>query len=667
MSLRSIKLTNLLRDLFLDSIDDIIYYFPKRYKEVTVVKSHNDVVAGKNLAFKAQIGIPVYYPERKRLVKVKLNIEGKEAFACWFNQPYKKNQILKLRPHAYFAGEAVLNNRELVFYHPILSKDPIYLNSGIYPEYCLETNDNEIRKIIKNVFDEKKEIKETLPESLIYKLKLMKLKDALYTLHFPKDLRSLESARKRIAFDELLQWKLTILTEKQKFSSKSAPILNPESKLVKKFLSSLPFALTEDQKRVIDEIFSDVSKNKPMQRLLQGDVGSGKTVIAVSALLCAVSSGFQSAFMVPSEILSKQHYEKLREWLKPMGVKIYLLTGSTKKSERNLIIEEINKGIPLILTGTHALITEGLELKNLGLVVIDEQHRFGVRQRLSLIEKGICPHTLVMTATPIPRTLASIFYADLDYSEIRTMPEGRKEIVTKIIHKSDIKKLYSIIRENLKKYDSRVFYVCPLIEDSNSLKLESVKKRYKELVNIFPEFEVGLIHGKLSQSEQDKIMQDFKAGKIKILVSTTVIEVGIDIPQANIMVIENPERFGLAQLHQLRGRIGRGNLNSTCYLLVDEESYSSRRIQIFEKVKNGFELAEKDLELRGQGEIIGSKQSGLDETLKVANPLKDADIMRIAQKVAELIISKDPDLTRFKELKLKMEKTFKDREVIKAI
>jgi len=667
MALKSIKFSQLLKELSLESEEDIVYLFPKRYKEVKVVNSSKDLVPGKHLAFKAQIGIPVYYPDRKRLVKVELNIEGRKASACWFNQPYKKKQILKFRPSAYFAGEAVLNNKEIVFYHPVISKEPIYQNSGIYPEYCLEYNDSEIRQIVNDIFTEKKDINETLPESIINKLRLMKLKDALYTMHFPKDLKSLESARKRIAFDELLQWKLTILTEKQKYISKEAPILNPESELVKKFLSSLPFELTEDQKRVLDEIFSDISKSKPMQRLLQGDVGSGKTVIAVSALLCSVSSGFQAAFMVPSEILSRQHYEKLREWLAPIGVKIYLLTGSTKKSERKLIIEEINKGIPLILTGTHALITEDLELKNLGLVVIDEQHRFGVRQRLSLIEKGTCPHTLVMTATPIPRTLASIFYADLDYSEIRSMPKGRKEIVTKIINKSDIKRLYSIIRDNLKKCDSRVFYVCPLIEDSNSLKLESVKKRHEELINIFPEFEVGLIHGKLSQNEQNKIMQDFKSGKIKILVSTTVIEVGIDIPQANIMVIENPERFGLAQLHQLRGRIGRGNLDSTCYLLVDDESCFCKRVQIFEKVSNGFELAEKDLELRGQGEIIGSKQSGLDETLKVANPLKDKDIMKVAQKVAELILLKDPDLKHFKELKLKMEKTFRDREVIKAI
>jgi len=667
MAIKNRESSDLIRKLSLDDIEDIVYLFPKKYKEFTVIKSAQDLIPGKNLAFKANIGMPIYYPERKRLVKVDLEIEGRRASACWFNQPYKKIQILKLRPTAYFAGEAVANNREIVFYHPIIGKEPIYQYSGVYPEYCLEVGDNEIRKIIKNVFDRDKAIKETLPESLINKLKLMKLKDALYLMHFPKDISTLERARKRIAFDELLQWKLTILTEKQKYNSKNAPILNPDSKLIKNFISSLPFKLTIDQKRVINEVFSDVKNSTPMHRLLQGDVGSGKTVVAVSALLCAISSGFQAAFMVPSEILSKQHFEKLREWLAPMGVKIYLLTGSTKKSERNLIIEEINKGVPLILTGTHALITEGLELKNLGLVVIDEQHRFGVRQRLSLIEKGVCPHTLVMTATPIPRTLASIFYADLDYSEIKTMPEGRQEIDTKIINKSDVKKLYSIIRENLKAYDSRVFYVCPLIEDSNSLRLESVKKRHKELINIFPEFEVGLIHGKIKQVEQDKVMQDFRTGKIKILVSTTVIEVGIDIPQANIMVIENPERFGLAQLHQLRGRIGRGKLSSTCYLLVDEEAYSSKRIQIFEKVSNGFELAEKDLELRGQGEIIGSKQSGIDQTLKVANPLKDTDIMKVAQKVAEAIMLKDPELLHFKELKFKMEKTFKDREVIKAI
>jgi ATP-dependent DNA helicase RecG len=667
MAIKNRESSDLIRKLSLDDIEDIVYLFPKKYKEFTVVKSAEDLIPGKNLAFKANIGMPIYYPERKRLVKVDLDIEGRRASACWFNQPYKKIQILKLRPTAYFAGEAVANNREIVFYHPIIGKEPIYQYSGVYPEYCLEVGDNEIRKIIKNVFDRDKAIKETLPESLINKLKLMKLKDALYLMHFPKDISTLERARKRIAFDELLQWKLTILTEKQKYNSKNAPILNSDSKLIKNFISSLPFKLTIDQKRVMNEVFSDVKNSTPMHRLLQGDVGSGKTVVAVSALLCAISSGFQAAFMVPSEILSKQHFEKLREWLAPMGIKIYLLTGSTKKSERNLIIEEINKGVPLILTGTHALITEGLELKNLGLVVIDEQHRFGVRQRLSLIEKGVCPHTLVMTATPIPRTLASIFYADLDYSEIKTMPEGRQEIETKIINKSDVKKLYSIIKENLKGYDSRVFYVCPLIEDSTSLRLESVKKRHKELINIFPEFEVGLIHGKIKQVEQDKVMQDFRTGKIKILVSTTVIEVGIDIPQANIMVIENPERFGLAQLHQLRGRIGRGKLSSTCYLLVDEEAYSSKRIQIFEKVSNGFELAEKDLELRGQGEIIGSKQSGIDQTLKVANPLKDTDIMKVAQKVAEVIMLKDPELLHFKELKFKMEKTFKDREVIKAI
>ncbi|MBI4231636.1 ATP-dependent DNA helicase RecG [Candidatus Peregrinibacteria bacterium] len=451
-------------------------------------------------------------------------------------------------------------------------------------------------------------------------------------------------ARKRLAFDELFLLQLKVLQKKwhwqNKASEKETKIIKLEAEILKQAMTRLPFELTNAQKRVLKEILSDLQKDYPMTRLVQGDVGSGKTIVAALSALNTVKNGYQVAIMAPTEILAKQHYQTLIKVLQPFNINIQFIAGSTTKKQKEDVIRQMKTGTMDIAIGTHALIQEGIGFKNLGLAIIDEQHRFGVKQRDILKQQG-SPHLLNMTATPIPRTLAITLYGDQDLSIIDEMPKGRQEILTRVVPEKKRQEAYLWIEDQIKK-GRQAFVICPLIDESDVLEVKSVLKEFEHLKeNIFPNLHIGLLHGKLKQEEKDQIMENFKENKINILVSTSVIEVGIDVPNATIMLIEGSERFGLAQLHQFRGRVGRGEHQSYCFLFTGNLSEEgTTRMKAMEKYSSGFKLAEIDLELRGPGEIYGVKQSGIPD-LKMAS-LTDSQTIEKARSAAEKIIAKDP-------------------------
>ncbi|MEO2083533.1 MAG: ATP-dependent DNA helicase RecG, partial [Desulfurobacteriaceae bacterium] len=431
--------------------------------------------------------------------------------------------------------------------------------------------------------------------------------------------------------------------------------------LIEEFKKGLPFTLTSAQERVLREIAEDMKKEEPMNRLIQGDVGSGKTVVAAGAAFFAAKGGYQTAVMAPTEILANQHFKKFKEFLSPYGIRVGLLTGSMTKKEKETIYRAIKEGYFHVVVGTHALIQEGVEFKDLGLVVIDEQHRFGVKQRAELRKKGRLPDVLVMTATPIPRTLAMTAYGDLDISVIDELPSGRKPVKTKLIFEDEREKLVSKLREEL-SVGNRIYIVYPLIEESEKLELKAAVEMHEFWKEKLSPFSVGLLHGRMRQDEKDKVMEKFKAGEIQVLISTTVIEVGVDVPEATVMVIEHAERFGLAQLHQLRGRVGRGDRQSYCYLVtsrkVGEEAI--RRLKVLESTTDGFKIAEADLAFRGPGEIFGTRQSGLGD-FKVADIVRDFEILKLAKKEAEELAERNPELEGLQDLKELMEFRFGDK------
>ena len=492
----------------------------------------------------------------------------------------------------------------------------------------------------------------------------MDLKAAIEQAHYPSDHSGQDRSRRRLAFDELFLLQLGVFSRKREWQEDQPGLpLNIENGPVNRIAAALPFELTAAQKKAVEEILKDLSRNVPMSRLLQGDVGSGKTVVAAIALLTAVANGYQVAFMVPTEILAEQHNSNLSGLLSSLGensygesnisvfknvfpfdLKMALLTGSLSSRDKAGIHRQVNDGDIHILVGTHALIQKEVNFKNLGLVVIDEQHRFGVEQRSVLRQKGFNPHLLVMTATPIPRTLALTLYGDLDISTINEMPPGRMPVKTRWLQYVDRERAYGFIRKQIEA-GRQAFIICPLIEESESLDAKAAVVEYERLsMEVFPELKIGLLHGRMKAVEKEKVMHQFKEGKLDILVSTSVVEVGIDIPNATVMLVEAADRFGLAQLHQFRGRVGRGEHQSYCILLAESTSeYSRERLKAIEEINNGFLLAEKDLELRGPGEFFGTRQSGLPD-LKMAK-LTDTQLLEVARREAGLLFKQDPHLS----------------------
>ncbi|MGC8813287.1 ATP-dependent DNA helicase RecG [Dictyoglomus sp.] len=638
----------LLNRLEIHTIYDLITYYPRDYDDRSKLKKISEIKPGERVTIKVKI---IDYEETKTLykkipiIKAKISDNTGWAYAVWYGQKYIK-QVLPPGTELLISGEAKRLLKHIEFENPEYEtldegEDKEFLNVGrIVPIYSLTSGLTQkvLRKIIYDALtDYSIFLEDPLPKYLREKYNLMDKPVSVWEKHFPTSFLTMASASKRITFEELFFLQLNLAKKRREIEELSAPVFNIQSELVEKFLGSLPFKLTKAQEKVWEEIKKDLTSGRPMHRLLQGDVGSGKTVIAALATILAYDNGYQTAFMVPTEILAEQHYNRLKNIFEPLGIKIALLTSSTPKKEKTYIYLDLAEGKLPVVIGTHALIQEEVTFKKLGLVIIDEQHRFGVIQRAKLWKKGEAPHLLVMTATPIPRSLALVLYGELDISIIDELPPGRKPVITYLFSKKERRKVYSFVEKEIEK-GKQAFVVCPLIEESEKLEAESAKKLYEELKKFFPRFNIGLIHGLVPREERTRIMEEFQKGEIQILVATTVIEVGVDIPNASIMVIENADRFGLAQLHQLRGRVGRGSEQSYCFLIADLKGENAKeRLKVMVETNDGFVIANKDLEIRGPGEFFGTKQHGTLDALFV-DLTKDMKLFEIARNEAFEVI-----------------------------
>jgi ATP-dependent DNA helicase RecG len=658
------KIAHLLEKKGIKTIEDLLYFIPRRYEDRRVIKSIPSTIIGKKETVVGKvIKSEMRLYGKKRTYEVAIDDGHGILTAKWFrgNQAYLK-KTFKQGKHVIMTGEVsgYLLGKDMI--HPdyeILDYDydpknmlhfgrvvPIYSETeGLHQKY--------LRRIIMEVIDEySKYVLSPLPEEVCRIRHLENIIDSIRYIHFPGFNEDIEifnamrsAAHKRLIYDEFFFFELGMALKRKGNMLENGIAFNTGGAMVNTFYRTLSFLLTQAQRRVIGEIEEDMKKPFSMNRLLQGDVGCGKTVVAMVAMITACENGYQSAMMAPTEILVEQHYARIREWTEKLGLRVAVMTSNLKASERKIIFEKIMSNDIHIIIGTHALIQEDVSFKNLGLVIIDEQHRFGVIQRATLRTKGIHPDVLVMTATPIPRTLAMTVYGDLDISIIDEMPPGRKEIRTKVFYEQNRNKVYEITRKELIK-GNQIFIVYPLVEESENLDLKDATRMAEHLQkDIFPEFRVGLIHGRMKGNVKDDIMADFLMKKVSILVSTTVIEVGIDIPQASLMIIEHAERFGLSQLHQLRGRVGRGDIPSYCILMVRHTGSedSKKRLRVIEKTNDGFKIAEEDLAIRGPGEFMGTRQSGLPD-FRIANIIRDTQLLSEAKMDAFSIIEKDPHL-----------------------
>ncbi len=588
------------------------------------------------------------------------------GIVTWFNQPYLKDKFIIGNKYKFF-GKVSLKAGRVMFNSPVFDVGEKVQNTGrIIPIYPLTYNlsQNNLRKImeeaIKIVYGN---LQETLPQYLIKQYNLEDINNATKNIHFPKEFEDFNIARNRLVFEELLSVQLALLELKNNYITEKKGIQFDKNVKMSDVINTLPFKLTKAQLRVLEEIDENMESDKVMNRLLQGDVGSGKTVVAMCAAYKAVKSGYQAAIMAPTAILATQHLENFKKILDKLNIKCELLISGITKKKKEDILNRLKNGEIDILIGTHAIIEDNVIFKNLGLVVTDEQHRFGVRQRAKIAEKGNNPDVLVMTATPIPRTLALILYGDLDISIIDELPPNRKKIETFAVNKNMTERVNNFIKKQIDE-GRQAYIVCPLVEENEEMDLKSVEALYETYSKeVFPQYKVEYLHGKMKQKEKDDIMERFKNGKIDILISTTVIEVGVDVPNSNIMVVENAERFGLAQLHQLRGRVGRGEYKSYCILKYEGKGETIRkRMKVMCETNDGFVISEKDLELRGSGDFFGTMQHGLPE-FKIANLFEDIEMLKKVQVVAMEILEKDPKLEKEenKPLRRLIQDKFKDR------
>ncbi|MCS7233090.1 MAG: ATP-dependent DNA helicase RecG [Synergistetes bacterium] len=648
------------------TLEDLIYLLPRRYEDRREVRSLKEVIFGDLNLVKAKVlGVEEVSVRRNFKVIKALISDGtrKKAYAVWFNKDYVK-KLLSLGKEFLFYGKVVSKYGEIQIQDPEFEpiEDVGELSVGkILPIYPLAGNLTQ--KILRSAVETAlelliPEIPEIIPQDILERNSLMPLTSALKEVHFPSSLELALKARDRLAFDELFLLQLFLALKMRDRKIESAPIFKVRGDLLREFWNRLPFTLTNAQKRAWREIQSDLSSGKPMNRLLQGDVGSGKTVIAIASMLLAVENGYQAVLMAPTEVLAEQHFWVLDQYLTPLGVKIGLLIGSLKDRTKKRILEELSNGETKVVVGTHALIQEGVEFKNLGLVIIDEQHRFGVMQRAALLKKGNSPHVLVMTATPIPRTLSLTIYGDLDVSVIDEMPPGREPVMTYWVTSKRREKVYEFVKNRVSQGE-QAYVICPLIEESDVLEAEAATKLFEELKATFLKDEkLGLLHGRMKIEEKESVMKAFKAGKIEVLVATPVVEVGIDVPNATVMVIENADRFGLSQIHQLRGRVGRGHKRSYCILLADPKTEEARkRLSVIVSTTDGFKIAEEDLKLRGPGELCGVRQHGVTD-FKVADILRDYDLLSIARNEAFSLVKESPDLKEYPILRLMVKRRF---------
>lgn len=658
----------LLNKVGIFTLKDLITYFPRDYEDRSKPKEIYQCVDGEEALIEAFVVSRMTQIRLKRNTMYKLIVRDETATCTitWFNQSYLKN-MFKVGEKYKFYGKVSVKGSKFEMTSPVFDSEEKENNTGrIIPIYPLTYNlsQNVIRRIIENGLKEAEgNIEETMPEYLLKDYNLFGIDEAIKKIHFPEKFEDFNLARKRLVFEELLAMQLALLELKNNYSSDTKGIQFNKDAKMSDVINKLPFNLTKAQIRVLEEIDKDMESDKPMNRLLQGDVGSGKTVVALIAAYKAVKSGYQAAIMAPTAILASQHLESFQELLADTGIKCELLISSITKKKKEELKKSLANGEIDILIGTHAMLEENVVFKNLGLVVTDEQHRFGVKQRTTIVEKGNHPDVIVMTATPIPRTLALILYGDLDISIIDELPPNRKQIETYAVRKSLSDRVNNFIKQQIKE-GRQAYVVCPLVEENEEMDLKSVEALYKEYKEkIFSEFNVAYLHGKMKAKEKDEIMNDFKEGKIDILISTTVIEVGVNVPNSSIMVVENAERFGLAQLHQLRGRVGRGEYQSYCILKYEGNSETIReRMKVMVDTNDGFVISEKDLELRGSGDFFGTEQHGLP-AFKVANLFTDMPILKAVQSLAIKILSEDPKLEKEenKPLKNLIKDKFKER------
>lgn len=666
--------SELLARLGIQTIRDALFYLPYRYENRTSPCKIADLrVNTANVVIGKIIKSDIISPNpRSRLKIFELIISDGSGIirAKWFNQTYleklfkKGQQIVIYGLIKYYSTGFEMHNPE----YEILDNDDLNpdekISSGIHtgrivPIYRLTEglSQRQMRSIIYNIVNNYLDyVSDPIPASITKAHYLPDIKESLYNIHFPQSSVSIEELNKgttiyhkRLIFDELFKFQVGIALMKKREILQKGIVFKCNGNLVNKLLKKLPFQLTDAQKRVFKEILHDMHSPYQMNRLIQGDVGSGKTIIALMAMLVAVECGYQSALMVPTEILAEQHYINIHRLIEDFGLKIMLMTKNTKN--KAALLSPIDGDI---IIGTHALIQENVQFRRLGLIVIDEQHKFGVMQRAILKKKGINPDTIVMTATPIPRTLAMTLYGDLDYSIIDELPPNRKPVITRLFHEKEKAYIYQAI-DNVTKMGRQVYVIYPLIEKSEKTDLKHATAGAERLQKIFPHLRVGLIHGRMKASEREQIMLDFQRGYIHILVSTTVIEVGVDVPNATLMIIIHAERFGLSQLHQLRGRVGRRGDQSYCFLLsYGRGEEARRRLDVMVKTNDGFVIAEEDLKIRGHGEFFGTKQSGMPD-LKIADLIRDTKILEIARKEAISLTEADPYLRSYPELKVSIE------------
>ena len=635
------------------SIYDLLYYFPFRYDELQTIPL-DQIMDGQKVMLKGVVATEAFvsrFGYKKSRLSFKLRIDHDVVMVNFFNQPWLKEKIEVGKEVAVY-GKYNISRQSLAGFKFIAAKEN---DSGMAPIYSVNRHLRQKKLIdfINIALDEYlPAVDDVVPVDIRRKYRLLPEKNIVQKMHHPQNFNESQIAKRSAIFREffIFQTELAQLTEVNP-QNKGIPKkydLNEVAKLTK----SLPFELSTDQKQVINEIFADLFSSRQMQRLLQGDVGSGKTIVAVYAIFAAVTAGFQAALMVPTEILATQHFKKIDELLRPLGVRCALLTGSTKALERKEIYTELTDGTINVVIGTHALIQSNVIFKKLGLVIIDEQHRFGVNQRQSLINKGNLPDVLSMTATPIPRTLALTVYGNMSISEIRHLPAGRKKVISSWKTGTQMDQVYQLMREQLKQ-GFQVYAVTPLITESEALDLKNAEQLYDKLSKDFPDEKVVLLHGQMPGNKKDEIMSEFAAGEINILVATSVIEVGVDVANANMMVIYNADRFGISQLHQLRGRIGRGKTQSYCIFLADPNTQAGKaRMKIVASTTDGFKLAEEDLKMRGEGDIFGKAQSGLPE-FQVGDVVNNYDTMVVAQKEARKLIKLDPLLQKSENKTLK--------------
>lgn len=651
------------------TVEDLLYYFPRSHEDRSETKEIENCMEGETVCVSVTVFSPVKDTQVRRnlLVSTMAVCDSTGALnIVWYNNRYVKGRFMTGDEYIMY-GKITRSRGKLEMVNPVYEKKGDERFTGkIVPLYPL--TEGLTQKLLQSSMElaikDTGRLEEYIPSEIRDKYNIVELNYAMKNIHFPDDYESYNIARERFVFEELLILQLALLSKRDDNTSREGVVFE-DILCVQDFVSSLPFPLTGAQRKTLDEILGDCHSGKMMNRLVQGDVGSGKTAVAAAAIYTAVKNGHQAAMMVPTEILAVQHMETLSEFFKDKGITVVMLTGSMKTKEKRLVRDMISLGAADVVVGTHAIIQGTVEFKDLALVVADEQHRFGVGQRSKLAAKGNSPHMLIMSATPIPRTLALILYGDLDISIIDELPPGRKPVKTYAVGESMRKRIFAFLEKNVLA-GGQAYVVCPLIEETEKSDLQNAQMLAQKLQEMFPDFCVGLMHGKMKPKLKEEVMNSFVNGEIKILVSTTVIEVGVNVPNANTMVIENAERFGLSQLHQLRGRVGRGNEQAFCILFAHgNNEVTKKRMETMCISNDGFYISEQDLKLRGPGDFFGTRQHGLPE-MKIANLFEDVNILEKSQKAAREIMDEDMRLSsnKYRGLKKRADKIIDDEIVM---